>query len=190
MSFLPNDVVVPVAGNENYMKLVKGENRFRVLGSAIVGYEYWNTENKPVRSRTPFAQTPNIKVNDQGKEVVNYFWAFPVFDYGANKIKILQLSQKTVQLGMMNYTEDPDWGEPMGYDMSIIRTEENGITKYAVKAFPHKPVSQEIKMAYDSMIIDLNELYKNGDPFKGSKNSPELNTPAMQAQQDITNIPM
>ena len=31
----------------NYMKFVDGENRFRILSPAIVGWEYWNEDVDP-----------------------------------------------------------------------------------------------------------------------------------------------
>jgi hypothetical protein len=55
--FLPTNYEVPVSDG-NYMKLKIGENRFRVLSSAIVGYEYWTKDNKPVRSRTLWEEVP------------------------------------------------------------------------------------------------------------------------------------
>ena len=42
----------------NYMKFVEGENPFRVLSSAIVGYVYFTKDNKPVRSKEVFESTP------------------------------------------------------------------------------------------------------------------------------------
>ena len=38
--FLPDDYDVPNAA-ANYMKFQQGTNKFRVLGSAIIGYELW-----------------------------------------------------------------------------------------------------------------------------------------------------
>ena len=52
--FLPENYKSPEG---NYMKLQDGENTFRVLSSAIVGWEYWNRDNKPVRSEKDFVQT-------------------------------------------------------------------------------------------------------------------------------------
>ena len=39
MSFLPTDEREPV--KNNYMKFADGNNTFRVLGSAVTGWEYW-----------------------------------------------------------------------------------------------------------------------------------------------------
>jgi hypothetical protein len=51
--FFPTaDYKVPVTSD--YMKFQDGVNTFRVLSSAIIGYEYFNTENKPVRSEEMF----------------------------------------------------------------------------------------------------------------------------------------
>lgn len=46
--FLPTDYKVPEAPS-NYARFQDGINRFRILGSAITGFEYFTTDNKPVR---------------------------------------------------------------------------------------------------------------------------------------------
>ena len=51
--FLPSDYKIPTTSK--YMKFKQGENRFRILTSPIIGWEYWvNTEKgrKPVRKRS------------------------------------------------------------------------------------------------------------------------------------------
>ena len=55
-NFLPEGYKLP--DNKGYAKIKDGENDFRVLSSAIVGYEYWNTSNKPVRSKEQFKGIP------------------------------------------------------------------------------------------------------------------------------------
>lgn len=52
--FQDNNYKMP--STDNYMKFKEGENTFRVLSSAITGYEYFNTENKPVRSKLPLTR--------------------------------------------------------------------------------------------------------------------------------------
>ena len=72
------------------MKFQEGENSFRVLASAIVGFEYWTTQNKPVRSKDGWDEKPeDIKTEKDGSFRINHFWAFPVWNYEAEKIQIL-----------------------------------------------------------------------------------------------------
>ena len=51
-NFLPDNYKIPTTSN--YMKFAEGKNTFRVLSSAITGWEYFTTENKPVRQKEAF----------------------------------------------------------------------------------------------------------------------------------------
>lgn len=153
-----------VPETSNYMKLkTEGAHKFRVLSSAIVGYEYFNTNNEPVRSKDIFDETPNIKKD--GK--INHFWAFVVWNYESERVQILEITQKSIQQQMKAYIDNPDWGSPKGYDITINRkgTTKND-TEYTVMPSPHKPVDQKIVDKFTSMKIDLNALYIGKDPFK------------------------
>ena len=148
----------------NYMKLTEGEHTFRVMSSAIVGYEYFTNENKPVRSEEPFEETPSIK--DGG--LVKHFWSFVVYNYQAKKLQILNLTQKTIMEPLKALVDNPKWGSIFEYDIVITR---KGMTKndttYSVVPNPKEPVSQEIQDLYDNSNINLNALYEGGDPWGG-----------------------
>ena len=66
MTFLNKDYEVPKS-NSNYTKLQDGENTFRVLGSAIVGWQYWTKDKKPVRQKEVFTETPEDAKLDNGQ---------------------------------------------------------------------------------------------------------------------------
>jgi hypothetical protein len=165
-NFFPSeDYKVPVTSN--YMKLVEGSNKFRVLSSAIVGYEYFKDDNKPVRSREPFEETPGIKKN--GK--VSHFWAFLVWNYDAKRVQILELSQKSIQNQFQAYIKNPDWGHPKEYDVTINRKGTSMMdTEYTVMPSPHKPIDPEIQKQADHIKVDLTALYEGLDPFTVDKN--------------------
>jgi hypothetical protein len=157
----------PEIDTSNYMKFKKeGNHKFRALSSAIKGYEYFKADNKPVRSKTPFEDTPDMKPN--GK--VSLFWAFLVYNYQAKRIQILEIAQKTIREAMEGYINNPDWGSPKNYDITISRkgTTQND-TKYTVVPSPHKPLDQAILDEYAKMNIDLTALYEGIDPFQVDK---------------------
>ena len=104
-SFFENDYKLP--STDNYMKFREGENTFRVLSSAIVGYEYFTKENKPVRSKLPFDETPNIK--DGGD--VKHFWAFAVWNYADERVQVLELTQKSIMQNMKALIDNKRWGK-------------------------------------------------------------------------------
>jgi hypothetical protein len=163
-NFLPNDYIAP--DNSNYMKFKEGENTFRVLSSAITGYEYWTTENKPVRSKTPFKTTPNIKTNKDGSKSIKHFWAFVVYNQDSKKIQILEVDKSSIQKKMLNIINNKKWGDPKNYDFVVIKTGSGFDTEYDTMSNPHSPISEDIIKEYQAMNIKLEELYTSGDPFR------------------------
>lgn len=161
--FLPEGYKAPSSG---YMKLQEGENTFRVMSSAIVGYEYWNNAGKPIRSKTPFKTTPDIKIKDGKPEQVRHFWAFVVWNYQTSAIEILEITQSSIKDGIQNLVSDKDWGNPRAYDIKINKTGSGLSTEYSVSPKPHKEVESEILQAFSDKKINLNKLYDGGNPFE------------------------
>lgn len=167
-----NDDFFPTANYEipqtsNYMKFVEGDNNFRVLSSAIVGYEYWNTDNKPIRKRDNWNTVPHdIKVDKDGNIKISHFWAFVVYNYDAKRIQILEITQKGIMKYIQGLTKDVDWGNPKGYDLKVNRVGSGFDTEYTITAKPHSPLKPEIATQYQAMIINLEALYEGNDPFK------------------------
>ncbi len=168
--FLPIDYTIPKPPSD-YMKLEDGLNSIRILSSAITGYEYWNTDNKPIRSKAGWEEMPkDIKPNDQGKYEIKHFWAFVVWNYSLKKVQILQLTQGTIQKPIKALVSNPKWGDPKKYDIAITKAKENGKTTYNVQGEP--PIgspSSEILEAYGKKTINLAALYEGGDPFENIK---------------------
>ena len=91
------------------MKLQRGENRLRILSKPIIGYEYWNLENKPVRLKgkdKPVVALELIKVDAQGNRNLKHFWALVVWNYAENAIQILEITQQSVQSAIEAYSKD------------------------------------------------------------------------------------
>jgi|ERR1017187_2862228 hypothetical protein len=165
--FLPTNYEVP-AGSGGYMKLQDGENRFRIMDRPIIGYEYWNTDKKPIRSKEQWAVIPkDIQIGLDGKPgLVKHFWAMVVWNYAEEEIQILELTQKQILSSIQTLAKDPDWGTPLGYDLKINKKGKGLDTEYSVVAIPHKIVSDEIQEAYLAKCpIRLNALYEGGNPF-------------------------
>ena len=145
------------------MKFAEGDNTFRVMSSAIIGYEYFTKENKPIRSREPFDETP-ADIKDKG--VVKHFWAFVVWNYEAKRIQVLELTQKTIMTSIKALTANPKWGDPHKYDITVTRTGSGMETEYNVMPNPHAEVTEEIASAYLKANINLPAIFDNGDPFQ------------------------
>lgn len=165
--FFPTDNYEIPKSPSNYMKLEDDRNKFRVLSSAIVGFEYWNTQNKPVRSATAFEEMPDdIRLEKDGKpSKIKHFWAFVVWNYDTNRVQILELTQKSIMTGIKALVDDPAWGNPNGYDIVITKKGDGLDTEYSVMPNPHTMVSEEVMNAYKPDAINLPALFKGEDPF-------------------------
>jgi len=170
MTFLPDNYDKNENLNETgsrYMKFETGENKFRVLASAIVGWEWW--ESTPDGGRTP----KRVKIDKKldiatiaDPESVKRFWAFPVWNYKLEKVQILEITQKGIQSTLRGLAKSADWGSPINYDISIIREGETmQDTKYELLPSPPKPLDKEIEKEFKNMYLDIEKLFEGKDPF-------------------------
>ena len=162
--FLPKDYEIPVA-QSNYMKFVKGDNRFRILGSSVVGFEYFTKDNKPIRSKEPFEDAYPHDMKDKGK--VKAFWAFPVFNYETQSVQILELTQKTIMESIKSLVSNPKWGSPFMYDLNVKKTGEGMETSYSTQ--PEPPIGEPEDMVlneYSEKPVNLEALFTGDDPFE------------------------
>ncbi len=174
MTFLPKEYEIPKTAS-NYMKFADGLNQIRVLDSAITGYEYWNKDNKPIRSKINWQVPPkNARLNKDNSFTCKHFWAFPVWNYNAKKVQILEITQITIMKAMKALISNPKWGDPKKYDIAIIKEGEKLETIYTIQAEP--PIAEpttEITEAYNKVNINLDNLFDNSDPFDKSKSLEE-----------------
>jgi len=157
--FIPKGYEPPKSSG--YMKFAQGKNKFRILSSLVTGWEYWTTEDKCIRSKEEFTETPDIKVDPKtGKKNISHVWFVVVYDYADETIKILEITQRGIQKYILGLVNDADWGSPKGYDLVVTREGEGFNTKYTVAASPHKAVSQDILDEYEKAEIDLESLFE------------------------------
>lgn len=147
--------------SSGFMKFQPGKNKFRILSQPITGFEYWTNDDKPVRSKEKPVETPNIKLNKDGKGNISHFWAMVVYNYDSDEVQILEITQKGVQKYILGLTEDPAWGSPKGYDLVITRTGSGLETKYTTVANPHTPMSDEIMKRFQESDIKLETMFEN-----------------------------
>lgn len=160
--FLPDSYEVPQKSG-NYMKLKDGENRFRILTSPILGYEWWEQDGesrKPVRVRmnTPIVTTPE-------SEKAKHFWAMAVYNYRDEAIQILEITQATIQKAIKALAKDSDWGSPLGYDLVVTRSGKELNTEYTVQPKPAKELDKVVAEKFKATKIRLEALYDGEDPF-------------------------
>jgi hypothetical protein len=165
-SFLPDSYEVPTPIG-NYMKLVEGDNTFRVLSPAIIGWEYWNTDNKPVRHNQGWSTVPeDIKYTKDGlPTAIKHFWAFIVWNYATKSVQILEITQSTVQKPIKALAKNTKWGNPTGYDITVNRSGKDLETDYSVTPNPHEEIPAEATEAFMKKPIKLEALFDGADPF-------------------------
>lgn len=184
-NFLPENYAIP--SGSNYYKLLDGENTFRIVGSAIVGYEYWRTDNKPVRSREPFQGLPaDIRYNEDGTpSKIKAFWAFAVFNYDENKVQVMEITQKTIMEAIKALVENKKWGDPKKYDITISRSGSGFDTTYQVMPNPHGELTKDQKEIVANTRIKLENLYEMGDPFADDLAKEDLSNVVPFSQHEI-----
>jgi len=170
MSFLPTDYKSPAASN-GYMKLIEGENKFRILSKPIIGWEDWDNK-KPVRFEFHNKPTKSIDPN----KAVRHFWSFIVWNYNEEKIQILHVTQASIRKGIESLCMDSDWREPFFYDIKIVKKGEGIDTDYTVSPTPHKELAPHIEVAFRAKPCCLHYLFTNDDPFACS---PQEATPGV-----------
>lgn len=173
-SFLPEGYKEPT--KSNYMKFAPGSNRFRILGSAKVGYEYWTKKNidgtdKDVSVRVTKEESipmAEVVTDKYGNLAVKYFWAFVVYNYDAERIQILQITQKSVREGMQNFLDKAIWGKvvPGEYVFDVNQGKKaDGKPEYSVIAEPKTEVEKEVLTKLERTLIDMDAWMAGKDPF-------------------------
>jgi hypothetical protein len=164
--FLPDNYEVPTAANK-YMKFEQGENRFRIMCSPILGWEAWEDlpdgKRNPMRHRMDDAFTMD-EVEDPME--IKHFWAMVVWNYKAEKLQILEITQKTIQKFLKSLAKDKDWGTPvLAYDIVVTKRGEKKDTEYDIFPKPKSEVEPTIMQKYLDSNIDLEKLFLGEDPF-------------------------
>jgi hypothetical protein len=151
----------PNKSSGSYMKFQPGDNKFRILGDAIAGYEWW-VEKKPTRRRLSERIEPSEIPLDQTPKL---FLAFPVWNYATESVEVLQLTQKGLQKTLNNLEKDTDWGDLTQYDIKVNRSGSGMETKYSLNPVPKKELAAEIKSAWKETDINLDALFTGDSPF-------------------------
>jgi hypothetical protein len=156
--FLPQDYEAPT-GSNSYMKLQDGENKIRILSKPIIGWLDWK-DKKPFRFR--MKEKPEKPME---KGPIKHFWAFLVWNYEAQAVQILEITQATIQKTIQDLSNNEDWGPPYYYDLKITRKGKDLDTEYSVMPSPKKDLLKEIKEAALSKPAYLESLYDGADPW-------------------------
>jgi hypothetical protein len=169
--FLPEGYQTPEV-QSNYMTLEDGVNSFRILSSAIVGYEWWVEQGeegrRPQRVRTADEVPEAVKNASDSRQKARHFWAFTVYNYKTKTIQILALKQQTVMRAIEAFVKNPKWGNPKNYDLIIEKVKTGSRDRdveYNVIPEPPSQLDEGIVELAKSVPVRLEALYEGGDPF-------------------------
>jgi hypothetical protein len=170
-NFLPKGYQTPESQN-NYMELVEGANTFRILSPAIVGYMWWvDTDDGgrvPVRVRTAEEVPTEVRNATDSRAKAKHFWAFTVYNYQTQAIQVLELKQQTILRAIEAFVNNPKWGNPQGYDLTIEKVKtgpRDRDVEYTVVPEPPSTVDEGIAALAKSIPVRLEALYDGEDPF-------------------------
>jgi hypothetical protein len=169
--FLPEGYKTP-KNPSNYMEFEEGQNPFRILSSAIVGYKWWvdadDGSRMPIRVRTAGEVPADVKNATDDKLKAKHFWAFTIFNYKTKSIQILDLKQQTIMRAIEALVNNAKWGDPKKYDI-IIEKVKTGTrdrdVEYNVIPEPPTPLDAGIAELAKQIPVNLTALYDGEDPF-------------------------
>ena len=169
--FLPEGYKTPEIPS-NYMELEVGQNAFRILSSAIVGYKWWvdagEGRRKPIRVRTADEVPTDVKNATDEEDKAKHFWAFTVYNYNTETIQVLELKQQTIMRAIEAFVNNAKWGDPKKYDIIIEKVKtgaKDWDVEYNVIPEPPTPLDAGIAELAKHIPVNLNALYKGEDPF-------------------------
>ncbi len=169
--FLPKGYETPES-EQRYMDFEEGTNTFRVLSPAIVGYEWFEDtgtgDRIPRRVRTEEEVPAEVRNARDDRDRAKHFWALTVYNYQAKAIQVLKLKQKTIMRPIEAYMNNPKWGNPMGYDLTVEKVKTGSRerdVKYHVIPEPPTPLDEGIAELAKHIPVRLEALYKGEDPF-------------------------
>ena len=169
--FLPKGYKTPEA-QSNYMELEEGQNAFRILSSAIVGYKWWTDagegSRKPIRVRTADEVPTDVKNATDNQAKAKHFWAFTVFNYKTQSIQVLELKQQTIMRAIEALVKNVKWGNPKKYDIIIEKVKtgsKDWDVEYNVIPEPPTLLDAGIVELAKNIPVHLDALYNGEDPF-------------------------
>lgn len=163
MSAIPTNYEMPVSDGGQYTKIQDGESvKLRILNTIETGWQYFTEENKPVRSRTPFTETPDIRTKGKfGEEKPKHIWVATVYNHSTQQVEIWNISQVGIQRALLALEQNADWGNLLEYDITVTRTKTGDKTEYSVVPNKPKPLDDDAaKIIAEAEKFDMDEYFK------------------------------
>lgn len=192
MSFLPKEYQSAANSGGLYLNpsaTKDAENntiKFRLLGKASMTYQRFTDENKPVRTtqldelKGDKFPDVNAKTGYDNKPQLVVF--APCLDRADGEVKLFSAHQKGILSAIEELSNNEDWGDLTGYDISIKRLDNGGKVSYTVSPIPHKPLDEDALEKLNSLGYDPESYAEGGNAFTNLESSESSST-------DIDNVP-
>ena len=89
-----------------------------------------------------------------------------VWNFDTKAVEILEITQTTIPTAMEELIHSDDWGDSLGYSLTVNRKGEGLETEYSVVPSPAQPTPANILEAYKEKPINLEALFAGGHPFE------------------------
>jgi hypothetical protein len=96
------------------------------------------------------------------------FWAFVVWNFDTKAVEILEITQTTIQTALEELINSEEWGDPLGYSITVNRKGDNLETEYSVVPSPAQPTPTDIIQKFLEKPINLEALFTGRNPFEGA----------------------
>lgn len=178
MSQVSRDHLPQPSENRYVNKFAEWEQKYRILWSPAIYFEYFNHNIKPVKCDKYPSEAElerDCKPNTDWKTFASTVRAFPAYDYKAENTVVLQIKQKAIQKAIYQLKNDIDRWNPENYDIKIKRTWTGMASEYtATPSNKTEKLPTKIQEAKDKEEIDVGELVIWWNPFKNKMSSPQV----------------
>lgn len=161
-----------VSGPSDFMKLVQGDNKVRIVTNPYQFVVHW-PKDASEQTRKIHCSINNCPLCRQ-QVPAQTRWYIGVFDYQSNKPMILEIGSQIFK-GIRGYVKDPEWsdtikkpwGEILAYDINITRGPKGTQPLYQVKPSPKmKDITPEQTEMVEAFLnkVDISKFTKPSKP--------------------------
>jgi hypothetical protein len=145
----------PQTGGASYLKWESGQTRrIRCMSKPMIFREGW-IDGRPVRCVMDESLPAEV---EDAKTVI----AIMVHDFEAEGPALWTIPQKGIQRTLVDLANDPDYGDPRGYDLKVSRKGSGMDTSWTVLPGPQLELANKIKALYKNIRLDW-DLFLKGE---------------------------
>jgi len=166
MSFFPDNLDDLNKTSSRYTRLDEGDTKLRILDVPTWGFELWiDGDSGREVHRTELSGTFDKELLKKSDREPKLFFAAKVYNYKTNAVEVWSVTQKQIIDAIKGWSDNEEYGDPLGYDLVVKRIGLDRNTKYQVMANPPKPLTKEVEEADKAEVVECDQLFIGGSPF-------------------------